>query len=139
MIKDHKTVKSVEKMGDVLVELFHLTGLFLILGVITWAAFAEFFNIVARGQATLSDILLLFIYLELGAMIGIYFRTHKLPVRFLIYIAITALTRHLTVDMKSMSDYAIFTATGSILILTLAVLVLKFTQKKYGIIEKRTI
>ncbi len=35
----------------------------------------------------------LFIYLELGAMVGIYFKTNHMPVRFLIYIAITALTR----------------------------------------------
>ena len=39
--------------------------------------------------------LLLFIYLEVGAMVGIYFKTNHMPVRFLIYVAITALTRHL--------------------------------------------
>ena len=33
-------------------------------------------------------------------MVGIYFKTRRLPVRFLIYIAITALTRMLTVDIK---------------------------------------
>ena len=31
---------------------------------------------------------LLFIYLELGAMMGIYFKTERLPVLFLLYIAI---------------------------------------------------
>jgi len=35
----------------------------------------------------------LFIYLEIGAMIGIYFKTTRLPVRYLIYVAITALGR----------------------------------------------
>jgi phosphate starvation-inducible membrane PsiE len=39
---------------------------------------------VAQGRASLSDILLLFIYLEIGAMIGIYFKTTRLPVRYLI-------------------------------------------------------
>jgi phosphate starvation-inducible membrane PsiE len=28
-------------------------------------------------------------------MVGTYFKTHRLPVQFLIYIAITALSRHL--------------------------------------------
>lgn len=48
---------------------------------------------VAQGRATLTDILLLFIYLEIGAMVGISFKTTRLPVRYLIYIAITALGR----------------------------------------------
>jgi phosphate starvation-inducible membrane PsiE len=30
----------------------------------------------AAGLASISDILLLFIYLELGAMVGIYFKTN---------------------------------------------------------------
>jgi protein PsiE len=55
----------------------------------------------AQGRATLADILLLFIYLEIGlfiyleigAMVGVYFKTTRLPVRYLIYIAITALAR----------------------------------------------
>jgi hypothetical protein len=44
-----------------------------------------------KGQAKLSDILLLFIYLEIGTMDAIYFKTTRLPVRCLIYIAMTAL------------------------------------------------
>ncbi|MFC1357094.1 MAG: hypothetical protein G8D58_10720 [gamma proteobacterium symbiont of Phacoides pectinatus] len=52
----------------------------------------------------MKDVLLLFIYLELGAMVGIYFKTKRLPVRFLIYIAITALTRLLAIDVKVMED-----------------------------------
>src|ERR1700739_419390 len=46
-----------------------------------------------QGRAELSDILLLFIYLEIGATVGIYFKTTRLPVRYLIYIAMTALGR----------------------------------------------
>ena len=37
---------------------------------------------VSRGRAELSDILLLFIYIELGAMVGIYFKTTRMPVRY---------------------------------------------------------
>ncbi len=54
----------------------------------------------AKGFAELKDILLLFIYLELGAMIGIYFKTHRLPLQFLIFIAITALSRHLVLKVN---------------------------------------
>ena len=53
-----------------------------------------------KGYASLKDILMLFIYLELGDMIGIFFKTHRLPVQFLIFIAITALARHLVIDVQ---------------------------------------
>ncbi|MEW8656883.1 MAG: phosphate-starvation-inducible PsiE family protein [Candidatus Thiodiazotropha endolucinida] len=70
----------------------------------------------------------LFIYLELGAMVGIYIKTRRLPVQFLIYIAITALTRMLTIDIKGMPDKTILTVTGAILMLTLAILILRYTN-----------
>jgi phosphate starvation-inducible membrane PsiE len=50
---------------------------------------------ITAGRAGLDDILLLFIYLELGTIVGIYFKTDRLPVLFLLYVAITALTRFL--------------------------------------------
>jgi protein PsiE len=84
-----------------------------------WSAVAAFAGMVAAGQAGLSDILLLFIYLEIGAMVGIYFRTTRLPVRYLIYIAITVLGR-LMIEIA-----------GAILLLSFAVLVLRFGSYKY--------
>jgi len=54
------------------------------------------------GFASLKDILLIFIYLKLGAMTGIYFKKHRLPVIFLIYNAITAITRFMVIDMKAL-------------------------------------
>jgi protein PsiE len=68
-------------------------ALFAIGATTVWSAAAAFFGMVGKGRAELSDILLLFIYLELEAMVGIYFETTELPVRYLIYIAITALGR----------------------------------------------
>jgi phosphate starvation-inducible membrane PsiE len=46
-----------------------------------------------KGSALIEDLLLRFIYLEIGAMVGIYFKTNHMPVRFLICVAITAVTR----------------------------------------------
>ena len=90
----------------------------------------------SEGHAKLKDILLLFIYLELGAMVGIYFKTHRLPVQFLIYIAITALSRHLVIDVQKVSDnfhlYLLLSISASIVILSLAILALTFTGRKFG-------
>ena len=55
-------------------------------------------SLIAHGGPEIKDVLLLFIYLELGAMVGIYFKTKRLPVRYLIYIAVTALTRVLAIE-----------------------------------------
>ena len=88
---------------------------------------------VSRGRAELSDILLLFIYLELGAMVGIYFKTTRLPVRYLIYIAITALARVLIeiVGAEHRTGTDLLIVTGAILVLSLAVLVLRFASHRF--------
>ncbi len=124
-------LKFLEKSGDVMVEIFHLVGLFVIGAAIVWASVAEIIEIIDQGGPRIKDILLLFIYLELGAMVGIYFKTKRLPVRFLIYIAITALTRVLAIDVKNMSDWHMIAITTSILILALAVLVIRVGSDRF--------
>jgi protein PsiE len=84
------------------------------------------------GRAKLDEILTLFIYLELGAIVGIYFKTDRLPVLFLLYVAITALTRYLAIDSKELDMQTIMVVTGSILALTLAVLVLQVAASKFA-------
>jgi len=117
--------KKIEVFGNALVALFHNLGLFVIGATVVWAAVQTYMPMMEAGHASLHDILLLFIYLELGAMVGIYFKTKHLPVRFLIYIAITALTRMLTIDIKTMSNEQILTICAATLILAIAVFVLE--------------
>jgi len=76
-----------EIAGSFLVDAFHYLALFAIGGAIVWSAIYAFIGMTAKGHASIEDILLLFIYLELGAMVGIYFKTNHMPVRFLIYVA----------------------------------------------------
>lgn len=135
-----KTNKSqVEKIGNMMVEGFHLLALFVIGGTVVWSAIYEYIGIMDKGYAKLKDILLLFIYLELGAMIGIYFKTHRLPVQFLIFIAITALSRHLVIDVQKVSDafhlYLLLSITGSIFILCISLYILNLTSKMDDNIE----
>ena len=123
--------QSVLTLGDRMVEVFHIIGLFIIGAAIVWASWIEVFKIVEEGGPGIKDVLLLFIYLELGAMVGIYFQTKHLPVRYLIYIAITALTRVLAVDIKTMSDMHMMALSGAILLLCLAVLVLRYGSSRW--------
>jgi protein PsiE len=126
----------IQKLGDLLVDSFHYLALFGIGATIVWSASYDYLTMMKSGHASLEDILLLFIYLELGAMVGTYFKTHRLPVQFLIYIAITALSRHLVIDVQKVSDnfqlYLLLTITVAIALLSLAIWVLSYTAKHYG-------
>lgn len=132
----NKITNKIQNTGDLMVDIFHYLALFVIGGTIVWSAIYEYIDIMSGGYAKLKDILLLFIYLELGAMVGIYFKTHRLPVQFLIYIAITALSRHLVIDVQKVDDsfhlYLLLSISVSIVILSLSVLVLTYNGRKFG-------
>ena len=125
--------QMVDPIGTLLAEAFHLTGLFVIGACTVWAAVRAGASMMARGTVSLEDLLLLFIYLEIGSMVGIYFRTNHLPVRFLIYVGITALTRHmiLIVQNESAPEIGILILAGGTLILALAVLVIRYASFHY--------
>ena len=124
---------AVDPIGNLLSEAFHLLGLFAIGAATVWAAGSAFVAMVAKGRASLEDLLLLFIYLEIGSMVGIYFKTNHMPVRFLIYVGITALTRHLIVVVQSEAapDAGVLILAGGTLVMALAVLVVRFASFHY--------
>ena len=132
--KLHSAMKdTADTIGKFLVDAFHLLALFVIGATTVWSAAAAFIEMAAQGRASLADILLLFMYLEIGAMVGIYFKTTRLPVRYLIYIAITALGRVLIeiVGAEHRTSMDILVITGAILLLSFAVLVLRFGSHKF--------
>lgn len=124
--------KLLKSIGITLSEVFHLFLLFVAGISVLWAAVAEIIYVLQQGGPKLKDILMLFIFIELGAMIAIYFKTNRLSVRFLIYVAITALTRLLVIDIKSMDNVTILTITGAIAMLTASVFVLRAGMHWYG-------
>jgi protein PsiE len=121
---------TADTIGSLLVDAFHLLALFAIGATTVWSAATVFIGMASQGHASLSDILLLFIFLEFGAMVGIYFKTTRLPVRYLIYIAMTALGRVLVelVGAEHRTGMFILVIAGAILLLSFAVLVLRFGE-----------
>ncbi|MEY3654147.1 MAG: hypothetical protein RL739_2317 [Pseudomonadota bacterium] len=123
-----------DQYGDMLVGVFHRITLFAIGAATVWAAGYTVFDIfMNKRHASIQDLLLLFIFLEIGAMVGIYFKTNHMPIRFLIYIAITALTRH-TVDLVTHSgdtvwEIAVMGATT--FLLALSVYVIRMASHKF--------
>ena len=124
----------VDPLGYLASEGFHLLGLFAILAVTVLAGAQAFFRMAVRGFASIEDLLLLFIYLEIASMVGIYFRTNHMPVRFLLYVGITVLMRHMIgyVQKDVPPDAGILILAGATLILALAVLVVRYASAVYG-------
>lgn len=124
----------VNAVGTALVDGFHYVGLFAIGAATVWAAAATFLDIaINKHHASIEDLLLLFIYLEIGAMTGIYFKTNHMPVRFLIYIAITAATRHMIGfthhPQTPQLDYLMIAATT--LVLAIASLAVRYASSRF--------
>ena len=125
--------RKIDRFGGLLVEGFHYLALFVIGGAVVWSAAFAFIGMAGKGQASIEDILLLFIYLELGAMVGIYFKTNHMPVRFLIYVGITALTRLLVGDIAAHQrlDWGLLVVPTAILLLALAGLVVRYSSARF--------
>ncbi len=124
----HQRWKSrVDTIGNLLIEIFHYLALFVIGASVVWSGVIAYGGMMLQGHATIGDILLLFIYLELGAMVGIYFKTNAMPVRCLIYIAITALARLVIADVQAHHEagMGMLWVSAAILLLAIATRVIR--------------
>lgn len=86
----------------------------------------EVYTMVENRYVSLADILLMFIFLEILTMVGLYFSTGKLPLRYPIYIAIVAIARYITIGMKEMDGLTILFLAIAIFVLSLSVLSLRY-------------
>lgn len=129
-----KDIKSyIDLVGNTFIGAFHYLGLFVIGGVVMWASISELMHVLSVGKPGIENVLTLFIYLELGAMVGIYFKTNHLPIRFLIYVGITAMTRHLIgliTDHGEDHILIIFYCLG-IFVLSLSVFMVRYASYKF--------
>lgn len=126
--------RKIDPVGGLMSDVFHFLGLFAIGAATVWAAALAFFGMIQKGHASVEDLLLLFIYLEIGSMVGIYFKTNSMPLRFVIYIGITALTRHLigVGTQEAKPDIGVVILAGGILMLSVAVLVIRYASYTFG-------
>ena len=107
------------------------TGLLIIAVATLIAVGFEITSMVNAKTVTLADLLLLFIYLEVLAMVAIYLDSGKLPVRMPLYIAIVALARYMILDMKNLDTWRMLGVAGAALIIAIAILVIRFGHTRY--------
>ena len=130
----NKKIHSVaDVFGNLIVDGFHFIALFAILTTIIISAILTFSEMIASRAISIEDILLLFIYLELGVMVGIYFKTNHMPIRFLLYVSITALTRMIVgeIQVNHEPNVSILYASVAILLLAISNFVIRFASNRY--------
>ncbi|MEW6164079.1 MAG: phosphate-starvation-inducible PsiE family protein [Pseudomonadota bacterium] len=104
----------------------------LVIGVATTVAmYHEIMIMVTAQRVQLADLLLMFLYLEVLAMIGQYFKSGQLPVRFPMYIAMVALARYLILDIKEMTEWRMLAVAAAIFLLTLGVLIIRYGHVRF--------
>lgn len=96
----------------------------------------EVISMVNAMKVTLADLLLLFIYLEVLAMAGIYLKSGKLPVRMPLYIAIVAVARYMILDMKNLDTLRVLGLSGAVFILTISILAIRYGHTKFPYNDK---
>jgi protein PsiE len=81
-----------------------------------------------NSYVSLTDLLLLFIYLEVLTMVGVYYESGELPIKIPLYIAIVALARYLILDMKNIDTWRILGITSAILLLGVSIIVIQYCK-----------
>lgn len=124
-------MNKIRNSGHRALTLIQDVGLFVIAIATVIAMGFEISYMFEVKTVTLADLLLLFIYLEVLAMIAIYLDSGKLPVRMPLYIAIVALARYMILDMKNLDTWRMVGLAGAALILALTILAIRYGHVKY--------
>lgn len=124
-------MKSIQRVGHKAVTWFQNVGLVIIAISTVIAVGIELSSMIGARIVALADLLLLFIYLEVLAMVAVYLDCGKLPVRMPLYIAIIALARYLILDMKFLDSWRMLGVSTAILLLSLAILVIRYGHLRY--------
>jgi len=124
-------MKKITSLGHTALTWIQDIGLLIIAISTVVAVGIEIKVMIDAGTVTLADLLLLFIYLEVLAMVSIYLESGKLPVRIPLYIAIVALARYLVLDMKGMDSSKVIGISAAALILAVTVLVIRYGHIRF--------
>lgn len=108
-----------------------LVGLVVIALAALVAMLFEVKTMALSHAVTLTDLLLMFLYLEVLAMVGKYVKVGELPVNYPLFIAMVALARELILGNGASSGVHLLETAGAILLLAVGVLLIRVGQVKF--------
>ena len=121
---------GVRRQGIRVARLVEDAGLSIILLATIVAGGIEIHHMWVQRTVLLTDLLLMFIYVETVTMVKVYWESGKLPVRMPLYIAIVAIARYLIIDIKDMEALRVIAIASSILLIAVAVLIVRWGHVK---------
>jgi protein PsiE len=121
----------IRKRLEQVTEMAELFGL-LVIGIGTALAMGHLIWMMAKSEGvTLTDMLLMFLYLEVFAMVGQYLKAGQLPVRFPLYIAIVSIARDVILRAGANTELHLVASAGAIVLIAVGVLVIRYAQSRY--------
>ena len=122
---------DIRRYGIRIARLVEDAGLSIILLATLVAGGIEIRHMWVQQNVMLTDLLLMFIYVETVTMVKVYWESGKLPVRMPLYIAIVAIARYLIIDVKDMDAMRIIAVAASILVIAIAVLIVRYGHVRF--------
>ncbi len=120
-----------------IVKQIQLLALVIIL-IATIIAFGiEVYQMISSQKVTLADLLLLFLYLEVLAMVRVFWESQSIQITLPLFIAITALSRFIILQGKSINPEVLLYEAGAIVLIAIAILVLRFRNSPLFGLEKK--
>ncbi len=120
-----------------IVKQIQLLTLILILVSTVIAIGSELLHMVNIQKVTLADLLLLFLYLEVLAMIRVFWESQSIQITLPLFIAITALARFIILQGKSINPEILVYEASAILLIAIAILVLRFRNSPIVGLDKK--
>ena len=98
------------------------------------AVFDEIINMDEAKSVSLADLLLMFLYLEVMAMVRVFWEEQSIRITLPLLIAITALSRFIIMQGKEMDPSALVYQSAAILLIAIAIVVMRLRHSsKLGI------
>ena len=115
-------------------------GLLIIILISTVVAvFLEIYNMYQVKTVTLADLLLMFLYLEVLAMVRVFWDQQSISITLPLLIAITALARFIILQGKEMDPTALVYEAVAIVLIAAAIVILRLRHSdKLGLKKKKT-
>ena len=120
-----------------IVKQIQLIALVIILAATIIAFGIEIYQMIVVQKVTLADLLLLFLYLEVLAMVRVFWESQSIQITLPLFIAITALSRFIILQGKSINPEVLLYEAGAIVLIALAILVLRFRNSPVFGLEKK--
>ncbi|KGY07489.1 MULTISPECIES: phosphate-starvation-inducible protein PsiE [Vibrio] len=123
-------------------KIFHALEALLLVAITLATLFAmveEFIHVFEQKRVLLTDILLMFIYLEVLAMVQQFVMNGKIPVRYPIYIAMMAIARYITLGMKEMDAMLVVWLSVAAFILAAATLLIRVGHHYWPYVDRNTL